>query len=480
MAPAALFAYPAYGTALSPYNRGRSRLSRGHLRHKGLEGDSRQVLESAIVLERLSALAVSRETSVDRHIAELLQLVAESLDADLIHLTRLDGTTLHYDHVLDQSGMGLLRGIAVPVAQTYCAVLLDEGQDALVIEDAATDGRVAGLAATQQLGIRAYAGVPLRWADRHVYGTLCALYREPRRRDSGEVALLQLAARLIMQTVELAARAEAHRASEAQLRAIVAHAPVVLWALDAEGTITLSEGRALDALGFQPGELVGQSALDLFRAVSAALDHLRRALAGETLVATDDVRGRALETFYVPHVGGEGVIGVTVDVTERRQALHDALTGLPNRALFHARLSAALDGAQAPCAVLLLDLNGFKGVNDTWGHHAGDAALCAVAAHLREGVRGIDTVARLGGDEFGIVLMGTDRAGAVETAERLGHMAATPVIVDGQPLHIGLSIGIALSSDAPGDDGAALLRRADGAMYAAKRAGRVWAIDATA
>jgi len=126
---------------------------------------------------------------------------------------------------------------------------------------------------------------------------------------------------------------------------------------------------------------------------------------------------------------------------------------------------------------LLLDLNGFKGVNDTWGHHAGDAVLCAVAAHLRESVRGIDTVARLGGDEFGMILMGTDRAGAVETAERLGHIAEVPVIVEGHPLHIGLSIGIALSSDAPEHDGAALVRRADSAMYAAKRAGRVWAID---
>ncbi len=438
------------------------------------------MLESAVVLERLSALATDREASVDGHIAGLLGLIAESLGADLVHLTRLDGTTLHYDHVLDQTGIGLPRGIAVPVEQTYCALLLAEGQDALMIEDAASDGRVAGLAATQRLGIRAYAGVPLRWADRRVYGTLCALYREPRRRDGGEVALLQLAARLIMQTVELAARAEAYRASEARLRAIVAHAPIVLWALAADGTITLCEGRALDALGFQPEELVGRSALDLFRDTPTALGHLRRALAGKTLVTTDDMRGRVLETLYIPREDGEGVIGVTVDVTERRQALHDALTALPNRALFHARLSAALDGAQAPCAVLLLDLNGFKGVNDTWGHHAGDAVLCAVAAHLRESVRGIDTVARLGGDEFGMLLMGIDRAGAVETAERLSHMAEAPVIVEGQPLHIGLSIGIALSSDAPGHDGAALVRRADSAMYAAKRAGRVWAIDAPA
>ncbi len=441
------------------------------------------MLESAVVLEQLGALAIGRETSVDGLIAGLLGLLgllAESLHADVVHLTRLDGTTLHYDHVLDQAGVGLPRGIAMPVEQTYCALLLAGGQDALVIENAASDARVAALAATQQLGIRAYTGVPLRWADGRVYGTLCTLYREPSRRDATEVALLQLAAWLIMQAVELAARAEAYRAAEARLRAIVAHAPIVLWTLDADGTITLSEGRALDALGFHSGELVGRSALDLFRDAPAALGYLRQALAGETLVSTDDMRGRVLETFYVPWEDGEGVIGVTVDVTERRQALHDALTGLPNRALFHARLSAALDGAQAPCAVLLLDLNGFKEVNDTWGHHAGDAALCAVAAYLRESVRGIDTVARLGGDEFGMILLGTDRTGAVETAERLCHMAATPVIVEGQPLPIGLSIGIALSSDAPGHDSAALLRRADSAMYAAKRAGHVWVLDAIA
>ncbi len=133
-----------------------------HIGYLGHKGDTRQVLESAAVLERLGALATDRDASVDGHIAGLLGLIAESLGADLVHLTRLDGTTLHYDHVLDQTGMGLPRGIAVPVEQTYCALLLAEGQDALVIEDAASDGRVAGLAATQSLGIRAYAGVPLR------------------------------------------------------------------------------------------------------------------------------------------------------------------------------------------------------------------------------------------------------------------------------------------------------------------------------
>ncbi|WP_433290896.1 putative bifunctional diguanylate cyclase/phosphodiesterase [Actinoplanes sp. CA-030573] len=149
-------------------------------------------------------------------------------------------------------------------------------------------------------------------------------------------------------------------------------------------------------------------------------------------------------------------------------ATHDALTGLPNRALFHDRLAAALDPARPgrPVSVALIDLDDFKTVNDTLGHGAGDALLIAVAARLSAAVRPGDTVARLGGDEFVVLLDNVTGADAENTARRMIAALAEPVLADGHDLLVRASIGIATGRG--GDHGADLLRRADIAMYAAK------------
>jgi len=153
-------------------------------------------------------------------------------------------------------------------------------------------------------------------------------------------------------------------------------------------------------------------------------------------------------------------------------ATTDALTGLPNRTLLHDRLAHALRHARrdgTPLALLLLDLDRFKEVNDTLGHHIGDLLLRQVASRMREPLRASDTVARLGGDEFGILLPATDEAGAIRVARTLLDILGAPFPVEGHALDIGASIGIALTS-AGDDDAPALLRHADVAMYTAKRA----------
>ena len=147
----------------------------------------------------------------------------------------------------------------------------------------------------------------------------------------------------------------------------------------------------------------------------------------------------------------------------RQQALEDPLTGLPNRILLDDRLGTALRGAERsgdPCAVLLIDLDKFKKINDTQGHLAGDEVLRRVALRLKIVLRSQDTPARLGGDEFAAVLPSTDAHGAICTAERILNA------VD----EIDLSIGIAVSPD-HGKDAAELLAHADSAMYRAKHAG---------
>jgi diguanylate cyclase (GGDEF)-like protein len=150
------------------------------------------------------------------------------------------------------------------------------------------------------------------------------------------------------------------------------------------------------------------------------------------------------------------------------QARHDHLTGLPNRAGFAERLSAA-GGATGPLALFYIDLDGFKPVNDTFGHEAGDALLSEVGARLLECVRGGDTVARLGGDEFAVLVEdvgGEDDLARI--AARLEGAFAEPFCVGGRSLAVGASIGRAVwPADVDGVD--ALLRHADAAMYEVKR-----------
>ena len=157
----------------------------------------------------------------------------------------------------------------------------------------------------------------------------------------------------------------------------------------------------------------------------------------------------------------------------REQALHDPLTGLPNRALLHDRLTSAIAVAQrqdAPVSLLMLDLNGFKAVNDTWGHHAGDMVLVEIAARLSGTLRESDTAARLGGDEFVLMLPATPLLGAIEASRALVDFIVAPIAVEGKPLTVGASIGIAVFPN-HGRDAEVLLAAADSAMYEAKRSG---------
>ncbi|WP_343625060.1 putative bifunctional diguanylate cyclase/phosphodiesterase [Roseateles puraquae] len=157
-----------------------------------------------------------------------------------------------------------------------------------------------------------------------------------------------------------------------------------------------------------------------------------------------------------------------------RLALFDGLTGLPNRHLLADRASQAIDIARRsdePLAVLFLDLDHFKNVNDTLGHRVGDSLLTQLAARLRGAVREQDTVARMGGDEFVLVLPLTDIAGAAHLATKLMTLASAPFQVDGQELMVTPSMGIAMFPT-DGDDFEALCKCADAAMYRAKRDGR--------
>src|SRR5919198_9122 len=152
----------------------------------------------------------------------------------------------------------------------------------------------------------------------------------------------------------------------------------------------------------------------------------------------------------------------------QHQALHDALTGLPNRALFRERVKSAIEASGGPVSILLMDLDRFKEVNDTLGHHNGDLLLEAVAARLVSSVRPDDVVARLGGDEFAVLVTNAStRETVASLAERIVEALGTPFVVQEMTLEVGASIGIAIFPDHGGDVDT-LVQRADVAMFQAK------------
>ncbi|MGH9422444.1 MAG: putative bifunctional diguanylate cyclase/phosphodiesterase, partial [Thermoanaerobaculia bacterium] len=209
----------------------------------------------------------------------------------------------------------------------------------------------------------------------------------------------------------------------------------------------------------------------------------RKAFAAEATAQRKDSREFELDLQLVPVEDGGQLthwVAFLRDVTDsrneilalRHQAMHDGLTDLPNRMMLFDRLSAALEEARSegrPIALLIMDLDRFKDVNDTFGHHFGDVLLKQVAFRLRNQLHSDDTVARLGGDEFAIVLTSAVDASAVAmTARRILNTLQQPFFVEGQVLEVGASIGIALYPK-HGSDARTLMRRADVAMYATKQ-----------
>jgi diguanylate cyclase (GGDEF)-like protein/PAS domain S-box-containing protein len=286
------------------------------------------------------------------------------------------------------------------------------------------------------------------------------------------------------------------RRSEERLRSLVRNAGDVIVIFDRQGVISYQSPAAERVWGFGPHQLVGtrfaalvhpddQPGVEMLLAsalVAAAdttlHDELRLHRPDNVWRTADLVVSNLLED-----AGVAGIVATFRDVTERKaiesqlaqMALHDALSGLPNRALFLNRLEHALisvDEGSPPLAVLFLDLDDFKVVNDSLGHMAGDELLIAVGHRLQQSIRPSDTVARLGGDEFTVLLEDLSAPSeALETADRIGSALREPFVIEGRELVVRCSIGIALNDGGGKSDAEGLLRKADMAMYQAKTEG---------
>jgi len=244
--------------------------------------------------------------------------------------------------------------------------------------------------------------------------------------------------------------------------------------------------------GVSKEQALGKHTFDVFPPFKETMEHrfFSETLAGKTVIAKEmlyiipetDLRG-FFEGHFSPlrNESGHIIGGLAIirDITDRkqaeetikRQAYYDTLTGLPNRTLFQDRLrQAILVGAREdkPTAVLLLDLNSFKEINNTLGHHRGDALLQMMGPRLQEVLRVSDTIARFGGDEFGVLLPNTDTEGASQVARKILKALEPPFMIEGLPINVETSIGIALHPDHGGNPDS-LIQRADVAMYTAKR-----------
>ncbi|MGH7778150.1 MAG: putative bifunctional diguanylate cyclase/phosphodiesterase [Candidatus Dormibacterales bacterium] len=306
---------------------------------------------------------------------------------------------------------------------------------------------------------------------------------------------------IVSSLVDVSARREAEEAlreSEDRFRAVFDAGAMGIVRLALDGTVIGANAAFLRFLGRTPGELDGTAFSDCLDPEDAGGVRLGEVLEGgrdqcqaEILYRRRDGQaawGNTLASLVRDDKGAPAfVLTMVEDVGDRKaqeaalehQALHDALTDLPNRTLLHDRLQQALLGAQregGTVALLLMDLDRFKEVNDSFGHHLGDLLLQQVALRLRGDLRGSDTVARLGGDEFAMILPGVeDESGAGLAARKILKSLEEPFELEPEVLHVGGSIGISLYPG-HGLDAETLLRRADIAMYVAKRGGTGFAL----
>ena len=258
-----------------------------------------------------------------------------------------------------------------------------------------------------------------------------------------------------------------------------------------DNAIVYANQAALDMAGVErPDDFIGRPIVEFIHPDSqqTVLEGSRNALERGECNAPTELLLKRLDgelvqveatTMPITFEGRPAIQAVMRDITVRKraeaalahQALHDSLTGLPNRVLLLDRLHQAIATSKrdgTTLSLLLMDLDRFKEVNDTLGHHAGDLLLQQVGIRLRGTLRQADTIARLGGDEFAVILPNTDATGVGTVVENLRRRLQAPYSVENQPVVVGASIGVA-HSPTHGDEAETLMRRADVAMYVAKR-----------
>ncbi|HUJ14909.1 MAG TPA: EAL domain-containing protein [Thermoanaerobaculia bacterium] len=348
--------------------------------------------------------------------------------------------------------------------------------------------------AYEEAGNRSVAVVPMIY-NRQCIGALGFGNTTERSWTEETVTLLRISGEIFINALQRNRVERALRDSEARYRLMAENSTDMISRTTTSGVILYASDACRRLLGFEPAELVGRSIYELIapedreevRHLSYLVNPITPTTYSYRITRRDgtavwfETTSRSVRNSVTNEV--DEFVSVSRDISERKiveeqiehQAYHDALTGLPNRRLFRDRLTIALAHARRmsrPLAVMFLDLDRFKDVNDTLGHSLGDELLKAIALRLKAALRQEDSIARMGGDEFTILLANL-KAGedAPKIAQKILDVVAQPVRVEGHELFVTTSIGIALYPN-DGDTAEALLKNSDQAMYRAKEGGR--------
>jgi diguanylate cyclase (GGDEF)-like protein/PAS domain S-box-containing protein len=319
-----------------------------------------------------------------------------------------------------------------------------------------------------------------------------------RRAPAVEAALRALATQVALALDSITLTEEVHRRrSEARFGSLVQHASDLITVLGPDGEIAYQSPSIERVLGYTPEQVAGSRFEDLVEAAdrgrlarllgSAAADDSDGAQAIECMLVHQDGGTRQFEILVTNLLADEHVGGIVLnsrDVSDRKafeaqlahQAFHDGVTGLANRALFAERVRHAIARSRRErrgLAVIFLDVDDFKTINDSLGHAAGDEVLIEVARRLDGSIRGADTAARFGGDEFAVLLEDVeDSQEAADAAERILEALAVPLVAGHKELSLRCSLGISVGEHESGADADEMIRDADAAMYIAKRDGK--------
>jgi len=330
-------------------------------------------------------------------------------------------------------------------------------------------------------------------------GLLAVLSPAPlRRADQESLATLASEVALALQTVVLAEES-VHQRSEARLSSLIKNSSDVICIVGPDSVVQYVSPSVEQTFGYSPQALTDRRLGDIVhpdeaQRVSSFIASIATQAPTQPLIAEFRVRHsrgrwRDVEAFGTNLMGDESIEALVLnirDISERKafqaelehQAFHDTLTGLPNRALFRDRVKHALEmqrRERLPVAVLFLDIDDFKNVNDSLGHAAGDEVLGQLGSRLEDCMRPVDTAARLGGDEFAILIHEAEsELQAIEIAHRVMDALQLPLTLEGREITIAVSVGIAFSDQGivSSRDAEELLRNADAAMYMAKDSGK--------
>src|SRR5829696_2837996 len=313
-----------------------------------------------------------------------------------------------------------------------------------------------------------------------------------------EAALRALATQVALALDSVALTEEIHRRrSEARFGSLVQRASDLITVLGPGGEIAYQSPSIERVLGYTPDEVAGRAFEQLVdpgdrdrlaRLIASGIDDdVEHAQAIECTLVRRDGDTRAFQILMTNLLDDEHVGGIVLnsrDVSERKafeeqlahQAFHDGVTGLANRALFAERVRHAIARNRRErrgLAVIFLDLDDFKTINDSLGHAAGDDVLVEVARRLDQSIRGADTAARFGGDEFAVLLEDVEHSQeAADAAERILESLAVPLIAAHKEIALRCSLGISVADHESDADADEMIRDADAAMYIAKRDGK--------